>query len=196
MNLGLIMILGLNYYIICKIIGNKKRRLEKTMIQNIKSIFKTKIRFSWLLSMIFSVGYILGYIFLQEKHINSGVQLLKYIAAWLVGILIYHVLIQIFWCLVQVDYLQKSKKNSIMDNMETSFYSYIHISMYLLDNSNNIEVSSRNLLGCKLADRSGDGKHAIDISPSDFSYKVNDMVYKIRYEIAFCKCWNLFILYC
>lgn len=71
------------------------------MIQNIKNIFKTKIRFSWLLSIIFSTGYILGYIFLQEKHINSGMQALKYIVAWLVGILIYHVLIQIFWCLVQ-----------------------------------------------------------------------------------------------
>lgn len=80
------------------------------MIQSIKNIFKTKIRFSWLLSMIFSIGYILGYIFLQEKHINSGMQVLKYIVAWLVGILIYHVLIQIFWCLVQGDYLQKSKK--------------------------------------------------------------------------------------
>lgn len=80
------------------------------MIQSIKNIFKTKIRFSWLLSMIFSIGYILGYIFLQEKHINSGMQILKYIVAWLVGILIYHVLIQIFWCLVQGDYLQKSKK--------------------------------------------------------------------------------------
>lgn len=80
------------------------------MIQNIKNIFKTKIRFSWLLSIIFSTGYILGYIFLQEKHINSGMQALKYIVAWLVGILIYHVLIQIFWCLVQGDYLQENKK--------------------------------------------------------------------------------------
>lgn len=37
-------------------------------------------------------------------------QAFKYIVAWLVGILIYHVLIQIFWCLVQGDYLQKNKK--------------------------------------------------------------------------------------
>ena len=80
------------------------------MIQNIKNIFKTKIRFSWPLSMIFSTGYILGYIFLQEKHIDSGIQALKYIVAWLVGILIYHVLIQIFWCLVQGNYLQENKK--------------------------------------------------------------------------------------
>lgn len=80
------------------------------MIQKLKNIFKIKIRFSWLLSIIFSGGYILGYIFLQEKHINSGMQAFKYIVAWLVGILIYHVLIQIFWCLVQGDYLQKNKK--------------------------------------------------------------------------------------
>lgn len=80
------------------------------MIQKLKNIFKIKIRFSWLLSIIFSAGYILGYIFLQEKHINSGMQAFKYIVAWLVGILIYHVLIQIFWCLVQGDYLQKNKK--------------------------------------------------------------------------------------
>ncbi len=80
------------------------------MIQKLKNIFKIKIRFSWLLSIIFSTGYILGYIFLQEKHINSGMQAFKYIVAWLVGILIYHVLIQIFWCLVQGDYLQKNKK--------------------------------------------------------------------------------------
>lgn len=80
------------------------------MIQKLKNIFKIKIRFSWLLSIIFSAGYILGYIFLQEKHINSGMQAFKYIVAWLVGILIYHVLIQIFWCLAQGDYLQKNKK--------------------------------------------------------------------------------------
>lgn len=80
------------------------------MIQKLKNIFKIQIRFSWLLSIIFSAGYILGYIFLQEKHINSGMQAFKYIVAWLVGILIYHVLIQIFWCLVQGDYLQKNKK--------------------------------------------------------------------------------------
>ncbi|MGN8642163.1 DUF6020 family protein [Catenibacterium mitsuokai] len=80
------------------------------MIQKLKNIFKIKIRFSWLLSIIFSAGYILGYIFLQEKHINSGMQAFKYIVAWLVGILIYHVLIQIFWCFVQGDYLQKNKK--------------------------------------------------------------------------------------
>ncbi len=80
------------------------------MIQKLKNIFKIQIRFSWLLSIIFSVGYILGYIFLQEKHINSGMQAFKYIVAWLVGILIYHVLIQVFWCLVQGDYLQKNKK--------------------------------------------------------------------------------------
>lgn len=80
------------------------------MIQKLKNIFKIKIRFSWLLSIIFSAGYILGYIFLQEKHINSGMQAFKYIVAWLVGILIYHVLIQISWCLVQGDYLQKNKK--------------------------------------------------------------------------------------
>ena len=80
------------------------------MIQKLKNIFKIKIRFSWLLSIIFSAGYILGYIFLQEKHINSGMQAFKYIVAWLVGIFIYHVLIQIFWCLVQGDYLQKNKK--------------------------------------------------------------------------------------
>ncbi len=80
------------------------------MIQKLKNIFKIKIRFSWLLSIIFSAGYILGYIFLQEKHINSGMQAFKYIVAWLVGILIYHVFIQIFWCLVQGDYLQKNKK--------------------------------------------------------------------------------------
>ena len=80
------------------------------MIQKLKNIFKIQIRFSWLLSIIFSAGYILGFIFLQEKHINSGMQAFKYIVAWLVGILIYHVLIQIFWCLVQGDYLQKNKK--------------------------------------------------------------------------------------
>lgn len=80
------------------------------MIQKLKNIFKIKIRFSWLLSIIFSAGYILGYIFLQDKHINSGMQAFKYIVAWLVGILIYHVLIQIFWCLAQGDYLQKNKK--------------------------------------------------------------------------------------
>lgn len=80
------------------------------MIQKLKNIFKIQIRFSWLLSIIFSAGYILGYIFLQEKHINSGMQAFKYIVAWLVGILIYHVLIQIFWCLVQGDYLQKNIK--------------------------------------------------------------------------------------
>lgn len=80
------------------------------MIQKLKNIFKIKIRFSWLLSIFFSAGYILGYIFLQEKHINSGMQAFKYIVAWLVGIFIYHVLIQIFWCLVQGDYLQKNKK--------------------------------------------------------------------------------------
>lgn len=80
------------------------------MIQKLKNIFKIKIRFSWLLSIIFSAGYILGYIFLQEKHINSGMQAFKYILAWLVGILIYRVLIQIFWCLAQGDYLQKNKK--------------------------------------------------------------------------------------
>lgn len=80
------------------------------MIQKLKNIFKIKIQFSWLLSIIFSAGYILGYIFLQEKHINSGMQAFKYIVAWLVGILIYHVLIQIFWCLAQGDYLQKNKK--------------------------------------------------------------------------------------
>lgn len=80
------------------------------MSQKLKNIFKIKIRFSWLLSTIFSAGYILGYIFLQGKHINSGMQAFKYIVAWVVGILIYHVLIQIFWCLVQGDYLQKNKK--------------------------------------------------------------------------------------